>query len=548
LWYFYYIPIRAYGAIFVNKASRFLTALSCLWALAASADTAIHNVVGYTPSAEGIREFSVLIIDGDGRIVATGDEPLLAGIAASDRIDGGGRFILPGLTDAHAHVYSQGFLTVSLNLLGTTSVEAAVERIDDYASGRRTGWILGRGWNQVLWPVKEFPSAADIDAVVADRPVWLRRIDGHAGWANSKALEIAGIDADTQDPVGGKIVRDSNGSATGILIDNAMALVEKHVPEPTRNEIREAYARAIDSLLALGITGVHDAGISKTEAEVFMSMADDDAFAEPVRGYGNDHLDIAAVKLYSDGALGSRGAAMIEPYDDDPENRGLPFYTQQQLDEFVRKANGKGFQVGIHAIGDLGNSMALDAFERAQGGKPSPLRNRVEHAQIIALDDIPRFSELGVIASMQPVHATSDMNMAEDRIGPQRIKGGYAWRRLLDSGAVIASGSDFPVELPNPFHGLYAAIARQDRAGMPEGGWYPGQAMTRAEALHSFTLAAAYAAHQEDRFGSLERGKWADFIVVDRDFFEIPTSEIDDIRILQTWVGGELVYEAGDEE
>ena len=339
------------------QTSRFLIALTVFWTLGASADTAIHNVVGYTPSVDGIREFSVLVVGADGKIVAIGDDSLLPGIAEADRIDGGGKFVLPGLTDAHAHVYSQGFLAISLNLLGTTSVEAAVERIDEFAAGRRTGWVLGRGWNQVLWPVKEFPSAADIDAVVADRPVWLRRIDGHAGWANSKALQIAGIDADTPDPVGGKIIRDNNGNATGILVDNAMALVEKHVPDPARGEIREAYASAIDSLLALGITGVHDAGISKTEAEVYLSMADDgdlgmriyamlsdtganlDAFPEPIRGYGNDHLDIAAVKLYSDGALGSRGAAMIEPYDDDPENRGLPFYTQQQLDEFVQVAN-----------------------------------------------------------------------------------------------------------------------------------------------------------------------------------------------------------------
>jgi predicted amidohydrolase YtcJ len=550
----------------VKTASRLLTALSCLWGLSASADTAIHNVVGYTSTMDGIRDFSVLVIAADGKVVAAGDDSLLAGIAEEDRIDGGGKVVLPGLTDAHAHVYGQGFLNVSLNMLGSASVEDAVARIEQYASGRRSGWILGRGWNQVLWPVQEFPTATDIDAVVADRPVWLRRIDGHAGWANSRALQIAGIDRHTPDPVGGKIVRDDDGNATGVLIDNAMALVEKHVPDPTRKEIREAYASAIDSLLALGITGVHDAGISKTEAEVYMSMADDaklgmriyamlsdtgpnlDAFAEPIRGYGNDRLDIASVKLYSDGALGSRGAAMIEPYDDDPENRGLPFYTQRQLDEFVQAANRKGFQVGIHAIGDLGNRMALDAFERAQAGKASPLRNRVEHAQIVALEDIPRFSELGVIASMQPVHATSDMNMAEDRVGPQRIRGGYAWRRLLDSGAVIASGSDFPVELPNPFHGLYAAVARQDRAGMPEGGWYADQSMSRAEALHSFTLAAAYAAHQEDRFGSLEPGKWADFIFIDRDYFEVPASEIDDIRVLQTWVGGELVYEASDEE
>ncbi len=546
----------------MTNASRFLLALASLWTLTATAATAIHNVTGYTPTADGVQEFSVLVFGADGRIVATGDENLLAGIPGDERIDGAGMFVLPGLTDAHAHVYSQGFLGVSLNLLGSPSVEDAVQSIKEFAEQRRTGWILGRGWNQVLWPVKEFPTAADIDAVVSDRPVWLRRIDGHAAWANSRALQIAGIDADTPDPVGGKIIRDANGKATGVLVDTAMALVEEHIPEPTRSEIRETYAVAVDSLLALGITGVHDAGISKTEAEVYLSMADDgelgmriyamlsdtgpnlDAFAEPIRGYGNDRLDIAAVKIYSDGALGSRGAAMIEPYDDDPENRGLPFHTQQQLDGFVQKAIRKGFQVGVHAIGDLGNRMVLDAFERAQGGKPSPLRNRVEHAQIIALNDIPRFSELGVIASMQPIHATSDMNMAEDRIGPDRIRGGYAWRRLLDSGAVIASGSDFPVELPNPFLGLYAAVTRQDRAGMPEGGWYPDQALSRAEALHSYTLAAAYAAHQEDRLGSLEPGKWADFIVVDRDYFESPASEIDDIRVLQTWVGGRLVYEA----
>jgi predicted amidohydrolase YtcJ len=546
----------------VIPTARFLIALASFWTVAAAADTALYNVVGYTPTDDGVSEFTVFVFGADGKVVATGDDTLLADIADADRVNGFGKFVLPGLTDAHAHVYSQGFLTSSLNLLGAESVDAAVERIAEFASARRTGWILGRGWNQVLWPVQEFPTAADIDAVVADRPVWLRRIDGHAGWANTRALTIAGIDENTADPVGGKIVRDENGKATGVLIDNAMALIEKHVPNPTRSEMRDAYASAIDSLLALGITGVHDAGISKTEAEVYLSMADDgdlkmriyamlsdtganlDAFDEPIRAYGNDHLDIASVKLYSDGALGSRGAAMIDPYDDDPENRGLPFYTQEELDGFVRKANDKGFQVGIHAIGDLGNRMALDAFERAQGGKPSPLRNRVEHAQIIALDDISRFSELGVVASMQPVHATSDMNMAEDRVGPQRIKGGYAWRRLLDSGAVLAAGSDFPVELPNPFHGLYAAVARQDRQGLPEDGWYADQAMTRAEALHSFTLAAAFAAHQENRLGSLEPGKWADFIVVDRDYFAVPVGEVDDIRVLQTWVGGQLVYDA----
>lgn len=544
------------------KRTQFLVPLILLWALPLYADSAIYNISGYTPTDDGLREFSVLVIDAAGRVVAAGGDELLDGVPEDGRIDGVGHVVLPGLTDAHAHIYNLGLLATSLDLAGISSLEDAVERIDEYAGRRSAGWILGGGWNQVLWPVKEFPRATDIDAVVDNRPVWLRRIDGHAGWANSKALELAGIDDTTPDPIGGKIIRDERGKATGVLVDKAMYIVDRQVPAPNRQDIREAYRRAVDMLLALGMTGVHDAGINKIQAEVLMSMADDselkirvyamlsdaganlDAFPEPVRRYGDDRLDIASVKLYADGALGSRGAAMIDPYDDDPENRGLPFWTQDQLNGFVQKANAKGFQVGIHAIGDLGNRMALDAFDKAQGGEASPLRNRVEHAQIIALDDIPRFAELGVIASMQPTHATSDMNMAEDRIGPERIRGGYAWRRLLDSGAVLASGSDFPVELPNPFLGLYAAITRQDRAGLPHGGWYPDQALSREEALHSFTLAAAYAAHQEDRLGSLEPGKWADFIVIDRDYFDIPASEIDDIRVLQTWVGGKLVYDA----
>ena len=526
------------------------------------ADTAYYNLNGYTPTDEGLRQFAVLVVSDDGRIAAIGDESLIDEYPDAEHRDLGGRTVLPGLTDAHAHVLGLGVLKSNLDLTGTPSLEAAVAAIRDYAEAKpRARWITGRGWNQVLWPVKEFPTAADIDAVVGDRPIWLRRIDGHAAWANSAAMKLAGIDKDTPDPVGGKILRDENGAATGVFIDLAMDLVEKHVPIADKDEVRSATLAAIDALVAEGITSVHDAGIDVLNAEVYLSMADDeeldlriyamtagagealDAIGSPIRAYGNDHLEIASVKIYSDGALGSRGAAMIEPYSDDTENRGLAFWTQGQLDEQVEKANAMGFQVGVHAIGDLGNRMVLDAFERAQGGEPSALRNRVEHAQIIALDDIPRFAELGVIASMQAVHATSDKNMAEDRIGPDRIRGGYAWRRLLDSGAVIANGSDFPVELSNPFHGLYASVTRQGRDGEPEGGWYADQAMTREEALHSFTLAAAFAAHQEDRLGSLEPGKWADFIAIDRDYFEIPASEIDDIVVLGTWVGGRQVYE-----
>lgn len=543
------------------------TVLITLIPTAAGAETAVHNVTGYTSSYDGVRQFSVLVFDDMGRVVASGDNALLDEFPNARRIDGEGNTVLPGLIDAHAHLYWQGFLSVSLDLTGSQSLKEAVARIAKYAeSNPRNAWIQGRGWNQVLWPVKEFPKASDIDAVANDRPVWLKRIDGHAGWANTKALQIAGVDDDTPDPIGGKIVRDSNGKATGVFVDKAMDIVDQKIPIPTKDEIRDAYLDAIKTLVALGMTSMHDAGITIAEAEVLISMADNreldmriyamiadagsnlDAMGTPLKAYGNDRLDIQTVKIYTDGALGSRGAAMIEPYEDDVENRGLPFYTQEELDGFVKKSNSMGFQVGIHAIGDLGNRMALDAFEKAQDGQPSPLRNRIEHAQIISLDDIPRFAELGVVASMQPIHATSDMNMAEDRIGADRVKGGYAWRRLLDSGAVIASGSDFPVELPNPFLGLYAAVTRQDASGMPANGWYADQALTRAEALHSFTLAAAYSAHQEDRMGSLEDGKWADFIIIDRDYFKVPAAEIDDIKVLQTWVGGEPVFQKHPEE
>lgn len=532
---------------------------------AAQADTALHNVRGYTPTDDGIRSFSVMLFSDAGRVIATGDEDVLSGHPAATRIDGGGRTLLPGLTDAHAHVLGLGRLKTSLDLMGSVSVNDAVAKIDAYASNNAgVRWILGRGWNQVIWPVQAFPTAAHIDAVVSDRPVWMRRVDGHAGWANSLALELAGIDDDTPDPIGGKINRDDNGHATGVLIDMAMSMVGNLVPEIDKDETKNAIEAAVSVLLAEGITGVHDAGINLMNAEVYLSMADNDqldmriyamiggagdvldAIGEPIRAYGKDRLEIASVKIYSDGALGSRGAAMIEPYSDDAENRGLPFWTQRELDEQVIKANKMGFQVGIHAIGDLGNRLALNSFDKSQGGKPSPLRNRIEHAQIISIDDIPRFAELGVIASMQATHATSDKNMAEDRIGADRMQGGYAWRRLLDSGAILANGSDFPVELSNPFHGLYAAVTRRGRDGEPDGGWYADQALSRAEALHSFTLAAAFAANQETRLGSLEPGKWADFIIIDRDYFEVPSSEIDDIKVLQTWVGGELVFDAGD--
>jgi len=546
-------------SLFKLLASFLSASLLCGLALA---DSVLHSITGYTSSNDGLVSFTVMVIGDDGRIVAVGDDELITEYPEATTVDGSGQFILPGLHDSHGHVSSQGFLNVELNVTGLQSLEETVEKIAAYDKANPAqAWIKGRGWNQVLWPVKEFPTAANIDAVVSDKPVWLRRIDGHAGWANSRALEIAGITDDTPDPVGGKIIRNDDGKATGTLVDTAMDLVDSNVPGTSKEEYRQAFLAAFKELTSLGLTSIHDAGISIDEAEVYMSMADNDemsmriyammwqaganldAIGKPITAYGRDRLDIKSVKLMSDGALGSRGAAMIDPFEDDTENRGLRMYTDSEVNAMVKKANDMGFQVGIHAIGDYGNRQSLNAFELAQRGSASPLRNRIEHAQVIALDDIPRFAELGVIASMQATHATSDMNMTEDRIGGERVKGAYAWRKLLDDGAIIANGSDFPVELANPMHGLYASVTRQSRAGLPEGGWYGSERLNREETLHSFTLAAAYAAHQEDRLGSLEPGKWADYIVVDRDFFEIPESEIDDIQVLQTWVGGELVYE-----
>jgi len=548
-----------------NSMNRLILCLLGLFgALSATAHadvTVITNVRGYTSTDDGLRTFEALAFE-DGRVVATGDDSLASRYPAAERIDGKGRTLLPGLTDAHAHLSSLGELQVQLDLFGVDSLEESVAMIGAFADeSPGSGWVLGRGWNQVLWEENAFPTAADIDAVVADRPVFLRRVDGHAAWANTKALEMAGIDRDTEDPIGGKILRDENGDATGTLIDNAMDIVQAVIPETSKEELRVAYEAAVRAVNALGITGVHDAGVSVTDVEVLMSMADEgaldlrmygmisgagenlDAIGKPIIAYGNDHLDVRSVKLYQDGALGSRGAAMLEPYSDDPENLGLPFWTQDELNAQVAKSTRMGFQVGIHAIGDRGNRMSLNAFEAMKGEAKRP---RIEHSQIVALSDIPRFAELGVIAAMQPVHATSDMNMAVARIGEDRILGAYAWRKMLNEGVVIAAGSDFPVELVNPFYGLYAAVTRQSRDGMPPKGWYPGEVLTREEALHSFTLGAAYGAFQEERLGSLEKGKWADFIIVDRDYFEVPVDEIDDTVVLETWIGGRKVYDAKD--
>jgi len=531
----------------------------------------IYNARGLTLNTAGaLRRFQALAIDDHGRVLATGSLKAVRALAPkARRIDAQGQVLMPGLTDAHGHVMFLGLSRRQLDLRNSADLPTALAAIQAHAAAHPdSAWILGGGWNQENWKLGRFPSAADLDRVESTRPVWLERVDGHAGWANRRALQLAGISRDTPDPAGGHIERDAQGEPTGILVDAATELVAKHVPAPSAAELQAALDAVQEELLSQGMTAVHDAGISDaTDALMreyaatgrlklrYYAMLDgaDQALrqrmlaAGPLKDDGSGHYALRAIKLYADGALGSRGAALLQPYSDAPHNHGLLFQSDAELQARVREAVRAGFQVNIHAIGDAANRQALTAFEQMRkefGGRSTGLRHRIEHAQVIALQDIPRFARSGVIASVQPVHATSDMNMAEDRVGPQRIQGAYAWQRLRQSGARLACGSDFPVEEPHPWDGLYAAITRQDAAGQPPGGWYGSQVLSRVQALDCFTRSAAYAAHAERELGTLERGKRADFILVNVDPILAKPAELLKARVQQTWVGGQLVYAA----
>jgi len=532
---------------------------------AAAADLFVDHVNGYTLDSAGkLKQFEAMLVDG-GKVVATGSHAELAQRAGNAQVvDGKGRTLMPGLIDAHAHVMGLGIALRHADLTPTKSLDEALAVVKAYAAAHPDmAWVQGRGWNQVNWKLGRFPTARELDTVVADRPAWLERVDGHAGWANSAAMKLAGIDKDTKDPPGGRIERDADGNPTGAFVDHATELVAKKIPPVDAAEARKSLDAALKAMASVGLTGVHDAGVDANTVALYKQYADAHeltariyaliggteadfdrlAVDGPLSGYGGGFLDVRAVKLYADGALGSRGAALLAPYADDAHNKGILFHTPDEMTAMIAKANAKGYQVGVHAIGDAANREVLDAYARvyaAQGGKD--LRNRIEHAQIVDPKDIPRFRTLGLIASMQPTHATSDMNMAEDRLGKARMKGAYAWRTFLKQGTVVAAGSDFPVESPNPFYGLYSAVTRQDHDGKPPGGWYPQQDMTLAEALRAFTLDAAYAGHVEKTLGTLEPGKFADFILVDRDIFKDKAARIWSTVVLETWVGGKRVY------
>jgi predicted amidohydrolase YtcJ len=521
----------------------------------------ISNVNGYTPAGASLQSFTGLVVrDGKVERLITANQSLPK-LPNATTLDGKGATLLPGLIDAHGHVLTLGEQRLQVGLRGTTSVDAALQSVRTFAAANREGWIIGNGWNQVLWPGRQFPTATQLDTVVADRPALLNRVDGHAIWVNSAALKLAGITQDTPDPAGGQIIRDAQGKPTGVLVDAATALVEKRVPAATEAQLKRALSTAMTELAALGLTGVHDAGIDLRQYAAYQQLG---AAGElPVRIYAmladkpearavmakppqpaqfDDRLQMRAVKAWIDGALGSRGAALLSDYSDQPGHRGLMLYTEAQLQPLAELTAAHGWQLNVHAIGDAGNRTVLDVLQQSMTPQQrQALRPRIEHAQVVALNDLPRFAQLGVIASIQPTHATSDKNMAETRVGAQRIKGAYAWRKLLDAKARLAGGSDFPVELPNPFHGLYAAVTRRDRSGQPPGGWYGGENLTREEALRLFTVDAAYAAHMENKVGSLEPGKWADFILISQDYFKVSEDAIDDIQVLGTYVAGKKV-------
>jgi hypothetical protein len=526
---------------------------AALLASNAGATTLVINANGVQADAQsGLEHFTGILIGDDGKIVRV----LRAGEtrpSAKVVIDAHGETLLPGLIDAHGHVTDLGFSALHLNLVGTSSLGELKERLRSYAAAHRdTPWLIGFGWNQELWPEKRFPTAADLDAVVPDRPVVLERVDGHAVVANSAAMRAAGVTAQTSAPAGGRI-------ENGLFVDNARGLVDKAIPAPTAADLDQALAKAQDILLGFGVTGVGSMSTSVADWQAFrrageagrlnvrlmsylLGVESMKAVPAPTGWMYGDRLRAVGIKFFADGALGSRGAWLKLPYADRPDTRGLQFHSDVEILALTDEAAAAGFQTATHAIGDAANAQIIGTYEQLHRKYPGDRRWRIEHFQIVGPADIHRLAPAGIVASMQPTHQTSDRLMAEERLGPNRLAGAYAWQSVLKSGARLAFGTDFPVESPNPFPGLSAAISRQDINGQPSGGWIPSERLSLGQALHAYTRGSAYAGFAEDRIGALEPGKWADFILVDRDPTKVDPQQLARTEVLQTWVGGKQVW------
>ena len=498
------------------------------------------------------------VVVRDGYIAFAGRRGDVNGGPGEPEIDLAGRAVVPGLVDAHAHLMNLARTRLEVGVGRLTSEHAAAAAVAEAASRLGAGeWVTGRGWDQTLWPGGAFPTRASLDAAAPGHPVALTRVDGHAIWASSAALRLAGVDRHTGDPAGGLVAKDPAGEPTGLLVDTAQELVRAVIPGPSPERFERAVVEAIGECVAKGLTGIHEMGVDLTTLAAYRRLVERGRFG--LRNYvalsgrkawteyrergretiGDGRVTVAALKLWLDGALGSRGAALHAPYCDDPGNLGLVLIPPEELERWLGEARDTGFQACVHAIGDRANTLALDAMERVGvAGR----RFRIEHAQVLAGADVPRFARLGVIPSMQATHCTSDMRWAEERLGAARMPGAYAWRSLLATGTIIAGGSDFPVEDANPFHGLHAAVTRRAREG--EGtAWGPEQRMTRLEALRSFTSWNAWASGQEAELGSLEPGKRADLVVLDDDVLTCDEARIKDVAPVLTMVGGKTVYE-----
>lgn len=546
------------------KIRLLLAAAFALAAPPALADGMIDNVNGITLDQDGkVIRFSALLINREGKVSQLLTSKDKAPKQLDFRHDGKGLTMLPGLIDAHGHVMGLGFAALTLDLSGTNSLAEAQAAIKAYAEkypDRR--WIIGRGWNQEKWGLGRFPTAADLDAAVADRPVWLERVDGHAGWANSRALQIAGITAATKSPPGGR-VEMIDGKPSGIFVDMASELVAKHVPAPRAVERDLALQEAQQALLKVGITAIADMGTTIDDWQSYRRAGDEGWLSVRIFSYAagidnmvaiagprptpwlyDDRLRLGGVKLYLDGALGSRGAWLKKPYADAPGQTGLPLLVPAELRNLMVRASMDGFQTAVHAIGDAGNAEAIGAVEDLAETYKGDRRWRIEHAQIVDPADLPRLAKNGIISSMQPVHQISDRVMAEARLGRDRLEGAYAWNSILKAGGKLAFGSDVPVESPNPFHGIAAAITREDAQGQPFGGWMPAERVSREQALAGFTIGAAYAAFAEGKVGSLTPGNRADFILIDTDPLLAAPSQIRETRVKETWLAGRPVYTA----
>ena len=541
----------------------FLFIAALLLATPALADQLVENVNGYTLRDGRLVRFNAIWIGDDGRVRQLFERGDRRPERTRYLINGRGRTLIPGLIDAHGHVMGLGMGALQLDLSDTNSLVEAQARIRDYAAANPTPrWIVGRGWNQERWNLGRFPTAVDLEGLAGDRPIWLRRVDGHAGWANATAMREANVTAATQAPSGGRIERTGR-APNGIFVDAAMSMVDRAVPPPVPVQRDRALARAQEILLSNGLTAVADMGTSAEDWAVMRRAGDAGQLNIRVMSYASGidnllavagtrptpwlydgRLRMVGVKLYLDGALGSRGAWLKAAYRDAPGQRGLPLATDTVLKNLMSRAAMDHFQVAVHAIGDAANAELLGAIEELALTYGGDRRWRIEHAQIVDPADLPRFSRNGIIASMQPTHETSDWRMAQARMGIERLHGSYAWRSMLANNVPLAFGSDFPVESPNPFPGLAAAISREDAQGNPPGGWLPEQRLTLEQAFAAFTRGGAFAGFAEDRLGTLEPGHMADFVFIDRDIFADATArQISETQVLETYLGGVKVWE-----